>query len=136
MKQLVQAWVRVTSQTIVNCFAKSWFTEQSSDDIEYDPFSDLVSTVNELREKDPSQLLDDVTPEPIVSVDDEAMVLQPYRSDREIVDNIMRVEPEQTVFDEDDDDDSNAAVEKPSSASVRAAMDTIIVSFVPGWQCT
>ena len=74
MKNLVQAWNRVTAQTIVRCFAKCGFTEQPSNDIEDDPFSDLVAAVDELRDKDPSQVPDDITPEAIVSVDDAAMV--------------------------------------------------------------
>ena len=76
MKNLVQAWNRVTAQTIVRCFAKCGFTEQPNNDIEDDPFSDLVAAVDELRDKDPSQVPDDVTPEAIVSVDDAAMVTQ------------------------------------------------------------
>ena len=130
MKQLVQAWDAVTAQTIVNCFAKSGFTEQLNYDIEDDPFSDLMSTVDELRSKDSSQVPADVTPETIVSVDDDAIATQPYMSDQEIVDQILCVETPEIIVDEDDDDDvenvNDVEEEKPSSASVRAAMDTII----------
>ena len=130
MKQLVQAWNSVTAQTIVKCFAKSGFTEQPSDDIEDDPFSDLVATVDELRIKDPSQVPDDVTAEAIVSVDDGAIVTQPYMSDQEIVDKILYEQiPEVIVDDDEDDDDENdndVEEEKPSSAEVRAAMDTVL----------
>ena len=66
----------------------------------------LVSTVDELRSKNPSKVPDDVTPEAIVSVDDDAVVPQPYMSDQEIVDQIC-VETPDIIVDEDDDDVEN-----------------------------
>ena len=82
----------MTVQTIARYFAKCGFTELACNDIDVDPFLDLVAAVDELRDKDPSQVPDDVTPEAIVSVDDAAMVTQSYASEQEIVDEILQGE--------------------------------------------
>ena len=60
-------------------------------------------------------------------------------SDQEIVDQILCVENPEIIVDEDDDDDvenvNDVEEEKPSSASVSAAMDTIISYSLFGEGC-
>ena len=71
MKYLVQSWESVSSQTIVNCFSKAGFTAENVDsDLEDDPFRDLVSTIDELRLVDASQVPEDVTPQDLLSMDE------------------------------------------------------------------
>ena len=116
----------MTVQTIARYFAKCGFTEQASNDIEDDPFSDLVAAVDKLRDKDPSQVPDDVTPEAIVSVDDAAMVTQSYASEQEIVDEIVRGENiERIERSLSRRRKTTRRKRKPSAADFRTAMDTI-----------
>ena len=86
MKYLAQSWESVSSQTIVNCFSKAGFTAENVDsDLEDDPFRDLVSTIDELRLVDASQVPEDVTPQDLLSMDEQVIASQPYMTDQEIL---------------------------------------------------
>ena len=111
----------MSSQTIVDCFSKAGFTAENVDsDLENDPFRDLVSTIDELRLVDASQVPEDVTSQDLLSMDEQVIASQPYMTDQEIIDTVEDV---QTIEDDEPSDDedgvqSEEVLKKPTSKEV------------------
>ena len=83
----------------------------------------MISTIEELRVCDPSQVPTDITMEDVVSIDDQAIASQPYMNDREIIADILDEDIEVEEIEDDDetevvnDDEPN----KPTPREVREA---------------
>ena len=89
-----------------------------------DPFSDLISSIDNLRIRDPTQVPDDISPED--DLDQLAISSQPYMSEADILSKIRG--DETSVVIEDNDDDIEVVNEevpsKTSAAEIREAMFT------------
>ena len=127
MKILTLSWEEVSISTFINCFSKAGFSDATVE-LEDDPFRDLMSSVEELRVCDSSQVPEDITIEDIVLIDDQTIASQPYMNDREILADILDEEIQEEEVDENDEMEilSNDEPNKPTQREVREAMDILL----------
>ena len=71
--------------------------------------SDLISSIDELRIRHPIQVLDDISPEDVLSMDQLTISSQPYTSEADFLTKIRG--DETSVVIEDDDDDIEVVCE-------------------------
>ena len=129
MKFLVQAWNRVSKDTIQNCFRRAGISKDAQTDaVEEidDPFKSLQSDLDELRLLDPSLVPDETTAEDYTDTDKNLVVTESVLIDNE---EILGQYRETLNIDVDDDTQENAEevepLKKPSRSEIYAAMELL-----------
>ena len=129
MKFLVQAWNRVSKDTIQNCFRRAGISKDAQiDAVEEidDPFKSLQSDLDELRLLDPSLVPDETTAEDYTDTDKNLVVTESVLIDNE---EILGQYRETLNIDVDDDTQENAEevqpLKKPSRSEIYAAMELL-----------
>ena len=129
MKFLVQAWNRVTKNTVQNCFKRAEISKDAqADAVEEidDPFKSLQSDLDELRLLDQSLVTDGTTAEDYTDTDKNLVVTESVLTDDEEILGQYRETPN---VDLDDDTEKNTEeVEppnKPSRSEIYAAMELL-----------
>ena len=129
MKFLVQAWNRVSKDTILNCFKKAGISrEAQSDSVEEidDPFKSLQSDLDELQLLDQSLVPDGITAEDYADTDNNLVVSESALIDDEEILNQYR---ETLNVDVDYENEENAEedepVKKPSRCEIYTAMELL-----------
>ena len=73
MKLLTLSWEDVTKNTVQNCFATARILNddqlRAQNDLD-DPFIELKSSIEELKERNSEEFLDDISPEEFTNLDD------------------------------------------------------------------
>ena len=129
MKILVSSWEAVSAQAIVNCFRKAGITSEAQNvaiiDAD-DPFSDLKESLQQLHDVDPDMVLENVTPESLIDIDNEVITATPMITDDDILRSITTNQHEQSEEDDDNDEEAEeAAPERPLRFQVESAIDVI-----------
>ena len=117
MKFLVQAWNRVSKDTIQNCFKRAGISNYAQTDAveEIDgPFKSLQSDLDELRLLDPSLVPDETTAEDYTDTDKNLVVTESVLIDDE---EILGQYRETLNIDVDDDTQENAEEVEPLKKS-------------------
>ena len=129
MKFLVQAWNRVSKDTIQNCFKRAGISKDAQTDaVEEidDPFKSLQSDLDELQLLDLSLAPDDTTAEDYTDTDKNLVVTESVLIDDE---EILGQYRETLNIDVDDDTQENAEevepLKKPSRSEIYAAMELL-----------
>ena len=129
MKFLVQAWNRVSKDTIQNCFKRAGISKDAQTDAEEeidDPFKSLQSDLDELRLLDPSLVPDEKSAEDYTDTDKNLVVTESVLIDDE---EILGQYRETLNIDVDDDTQENAEevepLKKPSRSEIYAAMELL-----------
>ena len=129
MKFLVQAWDRVSKDTIQNCFKLAGISKDAQTDaVEEidDPFKSLQSDLDELRLLDPSLVPDETTAEDYTGTDKNLVVTESVLIDDE---EILGQYRETLDIDVDDDTQEKAEevepLKKPSRSEIYAAMELL-----------
>eukprot|EP00794_Sanderia_malayensis_P002407 gene2407-2773_t len=95
MSYLAEAWDRVTSDTIVNCFRKAGICtasqQQSLNDAD-DPFQELASEIEELRARNEELIPQELTADDYIDTDDGLLAFQTSQlTDEEIIKYIVGI---------------------------------------------
>ena len=128
MKFLVQAWNRVTKDTVQNCFKSAGISKDAQTDaVEEidDPFKSLQSDLDELRLLEQSLVPDRTTAED-TDTDKNLVVTEPVLIDDEEILGQYRKTPNVDV--DDDTEENTEEVEppnKPSPSEIYAAMELL-----------
>ena len=128
MKLLTLSWEDVTENTVQNCFAKARILNddqlRAQNDLD-DPFIELRSSIEELKERNSEEFLDDISPEEFTNLDDSVVATEPVLTDELIVEMVRKGED---VEGDGDDESANAdvSIEKPDTVEVRNAVETLI----------
>ena len=129
MKFLVQAWNRVTKDTVQNCFKRAGISKDAqADAVEEidDPFKSLQSDLEELRLLDQSLVPDGTTAEDYTDTDKNLVVTDFVLIDDEEILGLYRETPNVDV--DDDTEENTEEVEppnKPSRSEIYAAMELL-----------
>ena len=130
MNLLSLSWEDVTENTVQNCFAKARIlnddqlrAQNDSDD----PFIELRSSIEELKERNSEEFLKDISPEEFTNLDDSVVATEPVLTDELIIEMVRKGEDEDVESD-DDDESANAdvSIEKPGTVEVRNAVETLM----------
>ena len=130
MKLLTLSWEDVTENTVQNCFAKARISTddqlRAQNDLD-NPFIELRSSTEELKEQNSEEFLDDTSPEELTNLDDSVVATEPVLTD-ELIIEMMRKGEDEDVESDDDDDSANAdvSIEKPGTVEVRNAVETLM----------
>lgn len=130
MKLLTLSWEDVTENTVQNCFAKARISNddqlRAQNDLD-DPFIELRSSIEELKERNSEEFLDDISPEEFTNLDDSVVATEPVLTDELIIEMVRKGEDEDVESD-DDDESANAdvSIEKPGTVEVRNAVETLM----------
>ena len=128
MKLLTLSWEDVTENTVQNCFAKARISNddqlRAQNDLD-DPFIELRSSIEELKERNSEEFLDDISPEEFTNLDDSVVATEPVLTDELIIEMVRKGED---VEGDGDDESANAdvSIEKPDTVEVRNAVETLI----------
>ena len=106
MQLLVSAWDEVSQTTLVNCFKKGQLSEKDqtvaiSD--EDDPFKEIYGNLEELQEKEPSLVPENMTAEDFATVDDAVITTSSTLTDEEILQEATQTENDEVEEIKDDD---------------------------------
>ena len=129
MKFLVQAWNRVTKDTVQNCFKRAGISKDAQADVVEeidDPFKSLQSDLDELRLLDQSLVPDGTTAEDYTDTDKNLVVTESVLIDDEEILGQYRETPNVDV--DDDTEENTEEVEppnKPSRSKIYAAMELL-----------
>ena len=129
MKLLVQAWNRLTKDTVQNCFKRAGISKDAqADTVEeiYDPFKSLQSDLDELRLLDQSLVPDGTTAEDYTDTDKTLVVTESVLIDDEEILGQYRETPNVDV--DEDTEENTEEVEppkKPSRPEIYAAMELL-----------
>ena len=130
MKLLTLSWEDVTENTVQNCFAEARISNdyqlRAQNDLD-DPFIELRSSIEELKERNSEEFLNDISPEEFTYLDDPVVATEPVLTDELIVEMVRKGEDE-NVESDDDDEIANAdvSIEKPGTVEVRNAVETLM----------
>ena len=130
MKLLTLSWEDVTENAVQNCFTKARISNddqlQAQNDLN-DPFIELRSSTEELKERNSEEFLDDISPEEFTNLDDSVVATEPVLTDELIIEMVRKGEDEDVESD-DDDKSANAdvSIEKPGTVEVRNAVETLM----------
>ena len=130
MKLLTLSWEDVTENTVQNCFAKVRISNddqlRAQNDLD-DPFIELRSSIEELKERNSEEFPDDISPEEFTNLDDSVAATEPVLTDELIIEMVRKGEDEDVESD-DDDESANAdvSIEKPGTVEVRNAVETLM----------
>ena len=130
MKLFMMSWEDVTENTVQNCFAKARISNddqlRAQNDLD-DPFIELRSSIEELKERNSEEFLDDISPEVFTNLDDSVVAAEPVLTDELIIEMVRKGEDEDVESD-DDDESANAdvSIEKPGTVEVRNAVETLM----------
>ena len=129
MKFMVQAWNRVSKDTIQNCFKRAGISKDAQTDaVEEidDPFKSLQSDLDELRLLDPSLVPDETTAEDYTDTDKNLVVTESVLIEDE---EILGQYRETLNIDVHDDTQENAEevepLKKPSRSEIYAAIELL-----------
>ena len=128
-KLLTLSWEDVTENTVQNCFAKARSSNdqlRAQNDLD-DPFIELRSSIEELKERNSEEFLDDISPEEFTNLDDSVVATEPVLTDELIIEMVRKGEDEDVESD-DDNESANAdvSIEKPGTMEVRNAVETLM----------
>ena len=127
MKLLTLSWEDVTENTVQNCFTKARISNddrlRAQNDLD-DPFIELRSSIEELKERNSEEFLDDISPEEFTNLDDSVVATEPVLTDELMIEMVRKGEDES----DDDDESANAdvSIEKPGTVEVRNAVETLM----------
>ena len=130
MKLLTLSWDDVIENTVQNCFTKARISNddqlRAQNDLD-DPFIELRSSIEELKERNSEEFLDDISPEEFTNLDDSVVATEPVLTDELIIEMVRKGEDEDVESD-DDDESANAdvSIEKPGTVEVRNAVETLM----------
>ena len=130
MKLFTLSWEDVTKNTVQNCYAKAGISNddqlRAQNDLD-DPFIELRSSIEELKEGNSEEFLDDISPEEFTNLDDSVVATEPVLTDELIIEMVRKGE-DQDVETDDDDESANAdvSIEKPGAVEVRNAVETLM----------
>ena len=130
MKLLTLSWEDVTENAVQNCFAEARISNdyqlRAQNDLD-DPFIELRSSIEELKERNSEEFLNDISPEEFTYLDDPVVATEPVLTDELIVEMVRKGEDE-NVESDDDDESANAdvSIEKPGTVEVRNAVETLM----------
>ena len=130
MKLLTLSWEDVTENTVQNCFAKARISNDDQLRVQNDldnPFIELRSSIEELKERNSEEFLDDISPEEFTNLDDSVVATEPVLTDELIIEMVRKGEDEDVESD-DNDESANAdvSIEKPGTVEVRNAVETLM----------
>ena len=130
MKLLTLSWEDVTKNTVQNCFAKARISNDNqlrAQNYLDDPFIELRSSIEELKERNSQEFPDDISPEEFTNLDDSVVATEPVLTDELIIEMVRKGEDE-NVESDDDDESANAdiSIEKPGKVEVRNAVETLM----------
>ena len=117
LQLLVSAWNEVSQTTIVNCFKKAKISEKDQTiaiNDEDDPFKEISENLKELREKESSPVLENMTAEDFATVDDAVLTTLSTLTDKDILQRVTQTEKDEVEDIEDNDKEFVA----PSSRDV------------------
>ena len=80
MKLLTLSWEDVTENAVQNCFAKARISNDDqlrAQNALDDPFIELRSSIEELKERNSEEFLDDISPEEFTNLDDSVVATEP-----------------------------------------------------------
>ena len=123
MKLLTLSWEDVTENTVQNCFAKARISNddqlRAQNDLD-DSFIELRSSIEELKEQNSEEFLDDISPEEFTNLDDSVVATEPVLTDELIIEMVRKGD--------DDHESANAyvSIEKPGTVEVRNAVETLM----------
>ena len=119
MKLLTLSWEDVTENIVDDQL-------RAQNDLD-DPFIELRSSIEELKEGNSEEFLDDISPEEFTNLDDSVVATEPVLTDELIIEMVRKGEDEDVESD-DDDESANAdvSIEKPGTVEVRYAVETLM----------
>ena len=119
MKLLTLSWEDVTENIVDDQL-------RAQNDLD-DPFIELRSSIEELKEGNSEEFLDDISPEEFTNLDDSVVATEPVLNDELIIEMVRKGEDEDVESD-DDDESANAdvSIEKPGTVEVRYAVETLM----------
>eukprot|EP00794_Sanderia_malayensis_P001774 gene1774-biopygen1618 len=129
MSYLAEAWDRVTSDTIVNCFRKAGICtasqQQSLNDAD-DPFQELASEIEELRARNEELIPQELTADDYIDTDDGLLAFQTSQlTDEEIIAQVSNVDGES---EEECELIEEEVVQPPTKGEVFQALDVLQTS--------
>ena len=107
MLLLVSSWNDVSKTNIVNCFRKENISESSQSDAvndEDDAFKELNEDLDELRNKDPSLVPEEITAEILTATDDDVVTTASLITDEEILEEVNQENTGEDVLEVPDDE--------------------------------
>ena len=130
MKLLTLSWEDVTENTVQNCFAKARISNddqlRAQNDLD-DLFVELRSSIEELKERNSEDFLNDISPEEFTNLDDSVVATESVLTDELIIEMVRKGEDEDVESD-DGDESANAdvSIEKPGTVEERNAVETLM----------
>ena len=106
LQLLVSAWNKVSQTKIVNCFKKAKTSEKDQTiaiNDEDDPFKEISENLKELREKELSPVLENMTAEDFATVDDAVLTTLSTLTDKDILQRVTQTEKDEVEEIEDND---------------------------------
>ena len=131
MKFLVQAWNRVSKETIQNCFrCAGIYLETQADAIEDndDPFKSLQSDMDELKLLDPTLVPDGTTAEDFTDADQTLSVAESATTDDDEILNHYRESCSIDVTSDNDDEESSeepGPPQRPAQSEIFVALELL-----------
>ena len=106
LQLLVSAWNEASQTTIVNCFKKAKISEKDQTIAikdEDDPFKEINKNLNELREKEPSLVPENMAAEDFAVADDPVITTSSTLTDEETLQEATQTEIDEVERIKDDD---------------------------------
>ena len=130
MKLLALSWEDVTENAVQNCFAKGRISNddqlRAQNDLD-DLFIELRSSIEQLKERNSEEFLDDISPEEFTNLDDSVVATEPVLTDELIIEMVRKGEDEDVESDDDNESANvDVSIEKPGTMEVRNAVETLM----------